>query len=327
MTEQAQDAQAFNTQAFNNDIWNDYYEQAWQVRKDLMQRIISEGERHPLRVISKLESIMRFSHQERILEKDNPRFIFEEDSHYVRQLIPNVHCDREVRSIQLEPVLKLPTGLDVDQLLPHRDGYQRVPDYTYNDNIQFLVDFTRLRDFDAVIELGSGFGQNLFKLYYQGGPNVPYYACEYTQSGVSCTDMLAQLDADLRLEAHRFDYKNPDFSFLPSLKKVLVFTCHSIEQVTYIPNELIERISAIAQDVTCIHIEPFGFQLKAQEHDNELDREHRELFAKNGWNQNLAQSLVFHHLNNTIELTYMAANVMGGTKANPSSLALWSSVK
>jgi len=321
MTEQTQSAQAFN-----NDIWNDYYEQAWQVRKDIMQRIISEGERHPLRVISTLESIMRFSRQERHVDQGKSQFIFEEDSAYAHQLIPNVHCDRSVRSIQLEPALTLPTGLDIDQLLPHRDGYQRVPDYTHNDNIQFLVDFARRRDFDAVIELGAGFGQNLFKLFYQGGPDVPYYACEYTQSGVDCTQMLAALDDNLKIQAHRFDYKNADFSCLPKLNKVLVFTCHSIEQVTYVPNELIERISAIGNQVTCIHIEPFGFQLKPQAQDTQLDREHREMFAKNGWNQNLAQSLVFHHLNKTIDLTYMAANVMGGTKANPSSLALWTSV-
>ena len=44
----------------------------------------------------------------------------------------------------------------------------------------------------AVIELGSGYGRNLFWLWLQGGPkDAAYVACEITEAGRGCTERLA----------------------------------------------------------------------------------------------------------------------------------------
>jgi len=290
-----------------------------------MSRIISSGERNPLRVISELESISRFSEQRRTFDDGNGKFIFEEDINYIQHDISNVQVNAKDRSISIAPVTKYPNGLDIDKILPHRDGNLQVPFYAKNNNMEFIADYCRLRNYDAVIELGSGYAQNLIKLHFLGGPKVPYYAGEYTKSGCECASMLGDLDSEINLIPFDFDYLSADFSSIKQFDNVLVFTCHSIEQVTNIPKDLIPKISRIADNVTCIHIEPFGFQLTSSHNESEVDKCHRSFFAKNAWNQNLASSLVYHHLCNNIELNYISPNIMGGLENNPSSLALWKS--
>lgn len=310
-------------EAFTNDIWNDFYEKAWGVRKSIMERMIKEGEKHPLRIISKFESISRFSEQERRVSQEGEVFNFIEDKRYQYPVSSNVLTDNNSRNIQILEPNTLPTGLNIDKKLPHRSGWVQCSEYTYNNNIDFLVDFCRKREFDCVVELGSGYSQNLIKLFYNGGPDVPYYAGEYTESGTQCAQMLSNLDPNLSITAFRFDYKNPDLSNIPKKKNVLVFTCHSIEQVTQLPNELIEEIASLGEIVTCIHIEPFAFQLKGPDQDTPIEAEHRSIFTKNRWNQNLVSCLVYHHLNRRIDIKYLAPNVMGGVEGNPSSLAIW----
>src|SRR3954469_22914481 len=38
-------------------------------------------------------------------------------------------------------------------------------------------------DADAIVEMGSGFGYNLFNIWLRGGPRVPHHAFEYTEAG------------------------------------------------------------------------------------------------------------------------------------------------
>lgn len=308
----------------DNTIWNDFYEEAWGARSDIIARLIAEGESHPLRVLKIFESIMRFSKQERIIKNGIGKFSFYEDVDYLNCDINNILTDYENRSISLSDISKLPNGLASSMKLPLQSLLQEVPQYTSTNKIDFLVDYCRNRKLDAILELGSGYSQNLIKLFYEGGPRVPYYAGEYTQSGVRCSNMLAGLSDELDLTSFEFDYRNPNFSILPKLDNILVFTSHSIEQVDNIPDTLLPLIANIAKNVTCIHFEPFGFQLTSPDQDPEHIMVQRSIFEKNQWNQNLASKLVFHHLNKDINLTYLCPNMFGGEQENPTSLAIWS---
>lgn len=291
-----------------------------------MESIINSGETNPLRVINKFSSVSRFS-VEHMPGGAGSEFIFEKDKHYRNDDIINVIDKGEKHSIDIQSTSLLPTGMAVDRIINHKNQEQIASSYTSCNHPEFIADYCRERDFDAIIELGSGYSQNLIKIFYQGGPNIPYYGGEFTESGTQCAQMLADITDDMELIPFRFDYQAPDFSAIPKFNKVLVFTCHSIEQVTYIPDNLIPEIAKLADEVTCMHIEPFGFQMVSEESQSELDKKHRNYFRKNHWNQNLAQLLVRHQIAGDISLKYMGKNILGGVDSNPSSLALWKSVE
>jgi len=313
----------------NPTKWNDFYEAAWLKRQEIMSSLIKSGETHPLRIIKLFSSIIRFSTQEFIPDEgssENTRFVFNEDSDYVNEDILNVTILKENTAMTVTPSTLLPSGMKADKKHAHRSNYSSVSSYTSCNKIEFLTDYCRERKFDAVIELGSGYGQNLIELFYQGGPRVPYYAGEFTKSGTDCAKMLGNLMLETELIPFRFDFRNPDLSMIPRYKKVLVFTSHSIEQVGEIPDNLIPAICDLAEQVTCIHIEPFGYQLSSIKNENEVDKNQRQYFKENSWNKNLVRQLVYHSCNEKIDLQYIGKNVLGGGDAhNPSSLALWKS--
>jgi hypothetical protein len=119
-------------------------------------------------------------------------------------------------------------------------------------------------DTKRIIELGSGWGANLFSLWLAGAPRTADYAAlEYTETGREVTRLLAGTESALRLTVHPFDYNKPDLSAFRSHEKTLVFTCHSIEQITHIGDAVFEELLAIPGLDRVIHIEPVGWQIAA----------------------------------------------------------------
>ncbi len=312
----------------NPTKWNEFYEKVWLKRKEKMTSIIESGESNPMRIINFLSSDIRFVQENnRIpeIEGQDPKFIYKNRNGYAMTDVRNVEIidDR----IKITPKQYIPTGMRADIQVAHRNTYSNTSSYSKCNKIDFLVDYCRLRKFDAVIELGSGYSQNLIRLFYQGGPRVPYYGGEFTQSGTECAKMLSDLTDEFDLIPFRFDFRDADFSAIENYDNVLVFSCHAIEQVNLIPDDLVTKISALSKQVTCIHIEPFGFQLAPSVIESEVDKNHRSYFHKNGWNMNLLSQLLFHNRNKNIDLQYVGKNVLGGSDScNPSSLALWKSI-
>lgn len=120
-------------------------------------------------------------------------------------------------------------------------------------------------DVEAIVELGAGIAPNLFLLHdelaephYQG---LAYHAFEYTEAGRSAARYLRNVGSIGNLEVHTFDFNEPDLSPLQGKRRLLFFTCHSIEQVTDLPGELIGRMLSAGSDVRCFHFEPVGWQL------------------------------------------------------------------
>ncbi len=315
-------------ESFKNPTpWNEFYEKAWLNRQQIMSSIIESGETHPLRVISIFSSILRFSSEElksdQESEHDN-RFVCDTDSKYIKSDIRNVKIVNNGGCINIIPHENLPAGMLADHRFAHRNKYNIGSSYSDCDKIAFVTDYCRHRKFDAIIELGSGYSQNLIKLFYQGGPKVPYFGGEFTQSGTECAQMLSNLSDEINLTPFRFDFRQPDLSNIPRFERVLVFTNHAIEQVNHIPDNLLLEIASVARQVTCIHMEPFGFQMAPAENESDVDKKHREYFRGNGWNENLFNQLANHSCKGNIDLQYVGKNILGGSDFhNPSSLALW----
>lgn len=304
----------------NKTVWNEYYENAWDARMNIMKEIIASGEKHPLRVINLFESIMRFSEQHR---GEDGKFHYNKDSGLLKS--ENSNIDFSVESMNIKESDPLPSGANESTIRSYKNSFYVSSSYSMTDKIAFLLDYIRNKEFEAIVELGSGYSGNLIKLFYQGGTEIPYYGGEFTDSGTMCADMLGSLTNEFKLIPFKFDYNCPDFSRIKEKNRIFVFTCHSIEQVQKIPDDLIQSIAQIAKYVTCIHLEPFGYQVKIDNREEiQVDQKQAEYFNQNCWNKNLFEVLIHSHFKKYVNLTFIGRNSFpGDDKYNPTSIAVW----
>lgn len=151
--------------------------------------------------------------------------------------------------------------------------------------VRYLMNYVRPHT-EAIVELGSGWGSNLFQTYVGLGrtrsEKIDYIGAEYTDMGRNCSQKIANFAQHINFEDYPIDYRNPDLSFLTKYKKhILVYTHHSIEQVETVDHRLYQQLFDLDAEVTIIHFEPIGWQrdaklLKARREGND------ELFLKLG---------------------------------------------
>lgn len=117
---------------------------------------------------------------------------------------------------------------------------------------------------DAIIELGSGWGFNLFHLWLNGGPRAArYFALEYTQAGRQCTERLSGLQPKLDITAMPFDYYAVNLDELGRFSgRVFVFSCFSIDQIPHLPSAIFLSLRRLADRVDGLHFEPAGWQME-----------------------------------------------------------------
>jgi len=118
-------------------------------------------------------------------------------------------------------------------------------------------------DVGRIVELGSGWGKNLFNLFKFGAPlNAEYWGMELTRAGRELMERVAsETVSSMKVHSASFDYYHADFSALSSTINTCVFTHHSIEQIPEVSVQLIERILLIPGFRCCLHFEPCGFQI------------------------------------------------------------------
>lgn len=176
--------------------------------------------------------------------------------------------------------------------------------------------------FDTIVELGCGYGRNLFILdQILNQPDVKYYGAEYTDSGRGVSEMLvSKMMPHMNFQSEFIDHKNPDFSFLDGSKKALIFSCHSIEQVAEIPDDYCERLANAVPEATVVHLEPFGFQTRPEDKETE---EHYQFAIDKEYNLNLFDVLKKSAENNKINLISYDTDILYTQIENPTSIAVW----
>ncbi len=176
-------------------------------------------------------------------------------------------------------------------------------------------------DTQAIVELGCGWGINLFRLMrLLEGRTVRWIGAEYTQSGRSLCEKLAGLEGSQPLEVAFVDHMAPDLGFLAGIKKALIFTSHSIEQVETIPDDYFSVLAHSVPSVRGIHLEPFGFQA---EPSTGQSRRHRDFMEDNGWNRNFFPTLKAAEENGDIRIQQVEIAKYHTDPNNPTSLAVW----
>jgi hypothetical protein len=176
---------------------------------------------------------------------------------------------------------------------------------------------------DAVVEMGSGWGYNLFNFHARGGPRIPLYACEFTEAGRRCAAMVRDAALAPALTILPFDYYELDFSGLPGAhKRVLVFSSHSIEQIETLPETFFTRLLALGEQVAGMHFEPVGWQFSdlPAPPATQGARAHAE---RHKYNTNLWTLTQEAERDGRVRVLDRRRDVMAAKVYNPTSLLHW----
>ena len=218
-----------------------YFEAAWQMRGALLDDMIADGETCLPRLLS--------------------RFVSLERSY-------NIICDLDQGRLNgsfryAAKTKDLPSPLD--RLETWHPGVVRGADvplleYMVFDTAAMLADLAE--GVDTVFELGGGYGLQLFRLYYGGGPGqARYVSGESSPAGRDLSCRLAALEPRLRFEARPFDFHAPDWSALDGSRKALIFTHWSLMYAQKIPDSFFSGLAAWPGEAVLAFVEPIGFQL------------------------------------------------------------------
>lgn len=288
--------------AFQLPHWQDFYERAWAFRAKFLESQLESGA-NALQAIKELE------------KKERGYTLGVNDT--TGEVL---YMKKEIS--EDEPHIK-----DTNIALYSKRGFNGniiiLPKHTSYDFRTLLIDLIDATGpYDAIIELGCGYGRNLFEIFYGGGPReAKYIGGEFTKSGVEIAQKLAKKAPKMKTEFFHFNHLEPKLPFKKPFKRAFVFTCHSIEQVMQINENWFDEVVKAGEFVRGAHIEPFGFQLK---NSGPLSDMHKDFMIQNSWNINFAEVLR-QALERKIIKDEQIFLEMGVTPdVNVGSLAFWS---
>jgi hypothetical protein len=235
------------------------------------------------------------------------------------------------------------------RLVVRDGGYRMQPHATGADLLVGTVAGLVDADTDCIVEFGSGLGFNLARLRLLLGQRpITYIACEPTSAGREAAAAIFRLPPSGRLETHSFDYVVPDLSVLAPFRRIVAFTCHSIEQIPVL-GENFHRALLDTRIAACVHCEPVGWQrftnLRAKVlsimGDPAVWHEYRDRYvftasdgrlaensavwtALRGYNTDLLPVIADLAETGALTLRVLAYDVAGDNPFNPSSLIVWS---
>ena len=288
--------------AFQLPHWQDFYEKAWAFRAKFLESQLQSGA-NALQAIKELE------------KKERGYTLGVNDT--TGEVL---YMKKEISDD--EPHIK-----DTNIALYSKRGFNGniiiLPKHTSYDFTTLLIDLIDATGpYDAIIELGCGYGGNLFEIFYGGGPReAKYIGGEFTKSGVEIAQKLAKKAPKMKTEFFHFNHLEPKLPFKKPFKRAFVFTCHSIEQVMQINENWFDEVVKAGEFVRGAHLEPFGFQLK---NSGPLSDMHKDFMIQNSWNINFAEVLR-QALERKIIKDEQIFLEMGVTPdTNVGSLAFWS---
>jgi hypothetical protein len=205
-------------------IEREYNQEKWPVIADEAAKIIASGESSLQRAVMQLEMVRRSASRLAVAE------------------------DAPMEIVSYGEATQLPRHLA-------QEGY-------------YLYQAQQMRaacqeDTAYIVELGSGLGLNLFRAWLSGGPRgAAYIACELTEAGRRCTDILAALEPHMDCRSLAYDFTNPDYSGLPeNASHAVVFSSQAIEQIPRLDPAALTGILDRADQVSGVHFEPIGWQI------------------------------------------------------------------
>ncbi|MEW5726367.1 MAG: hypothetical protein AB1918_00935 [Pseudomonadota bacterium] len=186
-------------------------------------------------------------------------------------------------------------------------------------------DLMRQRQFDAVVELGSGFGDKLFRLYLAGAPRtIPYFGAELWDSGRRLADRLAKLEPDMDFRGVTLDLLDPDLSILAPFKNVLLLSNGAFYCVPSLPRTTFQTLAGCAENVTGVHFEPVGHQVAKDK--PYLAGYYATTITQRDFNQNMIPLLLAAERQRVLKVEFLAPDLSMISSGHPVSVAVWHSL-
>jgi SAM-dependent methyltransferase len=176
-----------------------------------------------------------------------------------------------------------------------------------------------MEEVDTVLELGCGYGFNLWKLH-EKWPDKTYIGGEYSQVGIAIARTVFSQHDNISVEPFNFyDDQYPLFDTVTKDSTALVFTGHALEQLPSAAKPI--SVLATLGDFIhrCVHFEPV-----AELHNDSLLGLMRKRYAElNDYNRDLYSCIENH---SGIEIVSTDIDVYGRVPFNPTSIITWQPV-
>ena len=172
-----------------------------------------------------------------------------------------------------------------------------------------------IKDGDAVVELGAGFGYNLHLLSKISKKNVEYLGGEYSRNAVTLAAKVFEGRANISVE--HFNFYDEDYAILKKIDRpIVLFTAHAIEQIPDISN-MFKVLSKYRKKIrSVVHLEP----LYSTDKSTLLGLMRQRYAEVNDYSRNLLPLL---EKTSGIKITSVKRDVMGGSPLNPTSVIKW----
>lgn len=171
----------------------------------------------------------------------------------------------------------------------------------------------------AVAELGCGYGSIVLKLARSAEfEGVPFYAADYTGSGVAAAQQLAATEG-LSVQFGRCDFARPDLTDLDLPEGAVIFTSFATPYVPDMPEHFVEALLA-RRPKAVVHFEPL------YEHADPgtlLGMMRRRYLEVNDYNRNLMTLLRTFHDRGTIRIEREEPAVFGSNPLLSASVVVW----
>jgi len=174
----------------------------------------------------------------------------------------------------------------------------------------------------TIVELGSGYGRNLFWTWLFGGKrDIKYFGLEYTESGRKASDIIASLEKNINFISKHFNYNKPDFDFLKDVDgHIMFFTVHSIEQIPKLNEIFFTKLLELGKNFSCIHFEPIGWQIADPKLKNGSSKEYAML---HDYNINLYSEILKLEQKKLITINEILPNFLCINPKNGTSILSW----
>jgi len=176
-----------------------------------------------------------------------------------------------------------------------------------------------------IVELGSGYGKNLFRLWLNGAPvQANYIGCEYTESGRACAEYLASLEPNVRFISQPYDYYSPTLTGFDGTAKTFAFSSYSIEQIPEVGISAFDELLSIKGLWKVVHIEPVGWQRPMALGERRLMRDMEKSARSMNYNRNLLSVLESLERSGRIVVESVKHNFLAHRPNLPGTVITWS---